>query len=53
MKFSQVDKDNIWKINTIKELTNIQKGIMEVEFTNGEKLRHEEIEVLAHHIATS
>ena len=53
LKFSQLDKNNIWKINTIKEITNIQKGILEVEFSNGEKLRHEELEALAHQIATS
>ena len=36
LTFSQVDKDNIWKINTIKELTNIKKGIME-EKNGGEE----------------
>ena len=52
LEFSHSDENNIWKINSIKELTNIKKGIMTVEFNNGETLKYEEIEELVHYIAT-
>ena len=52
IKFSNIENSDLWKVNAIKEMTDIKKGVKEVIFSDGEKLDYEALEKMTNHIAT-
>ena len=52
LKFSKIENNDIWKVNAIREITDIKKGSKEVIFSDGEKLEYEALEKMSHYIAT-
>ena len=53
MKFSQIPKEEEWRVNFIKELTNVKQHNLSIEFDNGNFMTNDEIDDLISFVATS
>ena len=53
MQFYKTPRDSEWKINLLKELTNLKMGSMSVNFDDNTKITAEEIDNIINHITTS
>ena len=53
VKIKELPKEEIWKINLIKELTNVKQNILFIDNDNGEDMfTRNEIDAIMHDIAT-
>ena len=52
LNFSNIENNDLWKVNAIKEMTEIKKGNKEVVFSDGEKLDYEALEKMTNYVAT-
>ena len=52
MKFEEVDDSNLWKINMIKELTDVKQNKMTIDFDDQEKMSPKEIDSMIKMLST-
>ena len=53
LTFEKISEDDMWKVNVIKELTDVKQNELLLDFGNNERMSHEEIETIIGLLSTT